>query len=106
MDDVRRANPSSWFEKGLAVVVLGSTREELDGSAWARAVHDHLGGLPPAVDLEAEMALGRVFLFSTLNIASVLCWGKTDIITLSFPKSKIAANVEKTCGCYSCRNKD
>ena len=62
MDDVRRANPSGWFEEGLAVVVLGSTREELDGSAWARAVHDHLGGLPPAVDLEAEMALGRVLL--------------------------------------------
>ena len=62
MDDVRRANPSGWFEEGLAVVVLGSTREELDGSAWARAVHGHLGGLPPAVDLEAEMALGRVLL--------------------------------------------
>ena len=62
MDDVRRANPSGWFEEGLAVVVLGSTREELDGSAWARAVHGHLGGLPPAVDLEVEMALGRVLL--------------------------------------------
>ena len=62
MDDVRRANPSGWFEEGLAVIALGSTRDELDGSAWARAVHDHLGGLPPAVDLEAEMALGRVLL--------------------------------------------
>ena len=33
-----------------------------DGSAWSRVVHDHLGGLPPRVDLEAEMALGRVLL--------------------------------------------
>ena len=60
MDDVRRANPSGWFEEGLAIIALGETRDELDGSAWARAVHDHLGGLPPQVDLEAEMALGRV----------------------------------------------
>lgn len=60
MDDVRRANPSGWTVEGLAVVLLGSTRDELDGSAWARIVHDHLGGLPPKVDLEAEMALGRV----------------------------------------------
>ena len=60
MDDVRRANPSGWRQEGLAVVALGTTRAELDGSAWARVVHDHLGGLPPQVDLDAEAALGRV----------------------------------------------
>ena len=62
MDDVRRANPSGWFEEGLAIMALGATADELDGSAWSRVVHDHLGGLPPRVDLEAEMALGRVLL--------------------------------------------
>lgn len=62
MEDVRRANPSGWFEEGLAVIALGVTADELDGSAWTRVVHDHLGGLPPRVDLEAEMALGRVLL--------------------------------------------
>lgn len=62
MEDVRRANPSGWHEEGLAIIALGETREELDGSAWARVVHDHLGGTPPAVDLEAEMALGRVLI--------------------------------------------
>ncbi|WP_136313048.1 phosphoribosylformylglycinamidine synthase subunit PurL [Actinomyces procaprae] len=60
MDDVRRANPSGWQEEGLAIIALGETRDELDGSAWTRVVHDHLGGLPPHVDLEAEAALGRV----------------------------------------------
>ena len=60
MDDVRRANPSGWRQEDLAVVALGTTRAELDGSAWARVVHDHLGGLPPQVDLDAEAALGRV----------------------------------------------
>ncbi|MDU0349526.1 phosphoribosylformylglycinamidine synthase subunit PurL [Actinomyces sp. MRS3W] len=62
MDDVRRANPSGWHEEGLAIIALGSTADELDGSAWTRVIHDHLGGLPPRVDLEAEAALGRVLL--------------------------------------------
>ncbi|WP_194949404.1 phosphoribosylformylglycinamidine synthase subunit PurL [Actinomyces trachealis] len=62
MEDVRRANPSGWIEEGLAIIALGATADELDGSAWTRVVHDHLGGLPPKVDLEAEMALGRVLL--------------------------------------------
>lgn len=60
MDDVTRANPSGWTEDGLAVILLGETRDELDGSAWARIVHGHLGGLPPRVDLGAEVALGNV----------------------------------------------
>ena len=62
MDDVRTAVPSGWREDGLAVVLLGRTRTELDGSAWARAIHGHLGGRPPKADLQAEMALGRVLL--------------------------------------------
>jgi phosphoribosylformylglycinamidine synthase len=60
LGDVTRAIPSGWTEEGLAVLLLGETREELDGSAWARIVHRHLGGLPPAVDLGAESALGDV----------------------------------------------
>lgn len=60
MQDVRRANPSGFTEEGLAVVLLGDTRDELDGSAWARIRHGHLGGLPPLVDFGAEVALGNV----------------------------------------------
>lgn len=60
MEDVRRANPSGFTEEGLAVLLLGETRSELDGSAWARIRHGHLGGLPPQVDLSAEAALGNV----------------------------------------------
>lgn len=60
MEDVRRANPSGFTEEGLAVVLLGETRSELDGSAWARIRHGHLGGLPPQVDLSAEVVLGNV----------------------------------------------
>ncbi|MDN5964170.1 MAG: phosphoribosylformylglycinamidine synthase subunit PurL, partial [Actinomyces sp.] len=60
LDDVTRANPSGWTEEGLAVLLLGETRDEMDGSAWARIIHGHLGGLPPRVDLGAEVALGNV----------------------------------------------
>ncbi|MCK6209678.1 phosphoribosylformylglycinamidine synthase subunit PurL [Georgenia sp. EYE_87] len=60
LDDVSRATPSGWTEGGLAVYLLGTTALELDGSAWADVVHQHLGGLPPRVDLDAERALAEV----------------------------------------------
>ena len=40
--------------------LLGDTRDELDGSAWASVVHGHLGGTPPRVDLAAEAVLAQV----------------------------------------------
>ena len=46
--------------EGDAVLLLGETRDELGGSAWARVVHDHLGGRPPAVDLAAEPRLAAL----------------------------------------------
>lgn len=60
LDDVADATPSGWTAPGQAVYLLGTTRAELDGSAWADVVHGHLGGLPPAVDLAAERRLATV----------------------------------------------
>jgi phosphoribosylformylglycinamidine synthase len=60
IDDVTRRTPVGWQHEGLRLFVLGTTREELSGSEWANVVHDHLGGLPPQVDLAAEKALGEV----------------------------------------------
>ena len=57
IDDVARRVPSGWQDDGHNIYLLGVTREELDGSAWAGVVHDHLGGRPPVVDLEREAAL-------------------------------------------------
>jgi phosphoribosylformylglycinamidine synthase len=39
------------------IVLLGDTRAELGGSEWAWVVHEHLGGVPPALDLDAERRL-------------------------------------------------
>jgi phosphoribosylformylglycinamidine synthase len=59
-DDVRTRVASGWRAAGEAVLLLGATREELGGSAWASVAHGHLGGRPPAVDLAAEKALGAL----------------------------------------------
>ncbi|GAA2178764.1 phosphoribosylformylglycinamidine synthase subunit PurL [Leucobacter tardus] len=57
IDDVARRVPSGWQDEGDHLYLLGTTRDELDGSAWAGAVHDHLGGVPPMADLAAERSL-------------------------------------------------
>ncbi|MGO1258493.1 MAG: AIR synthase-related protein, partial [Brachybacterium sp.] len=63
-EDVARRVPSGWQAEGLSVLLLGTTREELSGSAWADVIHQHLGGMPPQVDLEAERSLARVLITS------------------------------------------
>ena len=60
IDDVADRVPSGWQDEGNNIYLLGVTRDELDGSAWAGVVHDHLGGRPPVVDFAAEQALAGV----------------------------------------------
>ncbi|VXC31602.1 phosphoribosylformylglycinamidine synthase subunit PurL [Nocardioides sp. AX2bis] len=60
LEDVARRTASHFAHAGEAVLLLGDTREELSGSEWAHVVHDHLGGLPPLVDLDAEQALAAL----------------------------------------------
>ena len=60
VDDVARVTPSGWTQPAQAIYLLGTTSTELSGSAWADVVHDHLGGLPPAVDLGAERTLADI----------------------------------------------
>lgn len=60
IDNVAHRVPSGWQDEGNNIYLLGTTSEELDGSAWAGTVHDHLGGLPPAVDLAQEKKLAAL----------------------------------------------
>jgi len=57
IDEVARRLPSGWQDDGENIYLLGTTGLELDGSIWADALHGHLGGMPPAVDLVREKAL-------------------------------------------------
>jgi phosphoribosylformylglycinamidine synthase len=56
-DDVRKRLAAGFSADGAEVVLLGRTSQEFGGSAWAEVAHQHLGGLPPAADLDAERQL-------------------------------------------------
>ncbi|MFT4200303.1 phosphoribosylformylglycinamidine synthase subunit PurL [Gordonia sp. (in: high G+C Gram-positive bacteria)] len=61
IDDVRRRIPTGiGTEPGETLILLGETRDEFDGSIWAQVAGDHLGGVPPQVDLERERLLGEI----------------------------------------------
>jgi phosphoribosylformylglycinamidine synthase len=60
LDDVARRTPMGFAAEGESVLLLGETRDELGGSEWAWVEHRHLGGRPPAVDLDRERVLGEV----------------------------------------------
>jgi phosphoribosylformylglycinamidine synthase len=60
MDDVASRTPSSWETPGQVIYLLGTTADEFGGSAWTQVVHDHLGGLPPRVDLDCERRLAEI----------------------------------------------
>ena len=67
IDDVARRVPSGWQDEGEHLYLLGVTRDELDGSAWAEAVHRHLGGVPPRVVLDEERALAELLHAASQN---------------------------------------
>ena len=61
IDDVGRRIPTGLgAEPGETLILLGDTRDECDGSVWAQVTADHLGGLPPRVDLVREKLLADV----------------------------------------------
>ncbi|MBD1319503.1 phosphoribosylformylglycinamidine synthase subunit PurL [Gordonia hankookensis] len=63
IDDVHRRIPTGFgTEPGETLILLGSTLDEFDGSIWAQVVHDHLGGVPPQVDLERERLLADILM--------------------------------------------
>ncbi|WP_019818899.1 phosphoribosylformylglycinamidine synthase subunit PurL [Saccharomonospora saliphila] len=61
LDDVRRRIPTGiGAEAGESLLLLGETRDEFGGSAWARVAHGHLGGTPPTPDLARERLLAEI----------------------------------------------
>ncbi len=67
IDDVARRIPSGWQDEGNNIYLLGTTKDELDGSVWAEVIHDHLGGKPPIVNLEHEKALADLLQGASLQ---------------------------------------
>jgi phosphoribosylformylglycinamidine synthase len=65
IDNVEQRTPLAWGIDGELVYLLGTTRDELAGSEWAHAIHSHLGGHPPELDLTAEMTLGEILVLGS-----------------------------------------
>ena len=57
----------AWGFDGELVYVLGTTRDELAGSEWAHAIHKHLGGHPPVLDLVAEKTLAEILVAGSMQ---------------------------------------
>lgn len=60
IDDVATRTPSGFAKAGDQVYLLGVTKDELSGTAWADVVHGHLGGMPPNPNLDGERRLSGV----------------------------------------------
>jgi phosphoribosylformylglycinamidine synthase subunit PurL len=58
--DVRHRLTAAFPAEEAQIVLLGTTREEFGGSAWADVLHQHLGGHPPTPDLDAERRLAAL----------------------------------------------
>ncbi|GAB3707922.1 phosphoribosylformylglycinamidine synthase subunit PurL [Mariniluteicoccus flavus] len=65
IDDVARRTPMGFAAEGDEIWLIGETREELSGSAWAEVVHDHLGGLPPELDFDHEKRLADYLVWAS-----------------------------------------
>jgi len=76
IEDVSKRIRHGFTAPGLRVALLGETREEFGGSEWAHAIHGHLGGMPPQVNLAAERALAEVLVAAA---AAGLAEGSHDL---------------------------
>lgn len=61
IDDVSQRLRPGFQQSGDHILLLGETKAEFSGSTWAEVIHQHLGGLPPQVDLQSEQALASFF---------------------------------------------
>ena len=60
IDDVADRITTGFKAAGDQVWLLGTTAEDLSGSAWAEVIHGHLGGMPPVPDLDHEERLASL----------------------------------------------
>jgi len=67
IENVELRTPMAWALDGELVYVLGTTRDELAGSEWAHAIHAHLGGHPPILDLDSEKNLAEILVAGSVE---------------------------------------
>jgi phosphoribosylformylglycinamidine synthase len=62
IDNVADRVRSRFQTPGDAIVLLGETRADIDGSTWAEVIHNHIGGNPPEPCLADERTLAQVLI--------------------------------------------
>ena len=62
IDHITRRTPIGFATEGQQIYLLGTTRDELNGSEWTHVIHGQLGGLPPIVDFKAEARLADLLI--------------------------------------------
>lgn len=60
IDDVADRTPMGFAFEGDAIFLVGETRDDLSGTAWAEVMHAHIGGMPPIPDFDHERRLADV----------------------------------------------
>ncbi|HVE95266.1 MAG TPA: phosphoribosylformylglycinamidine synthase subunit PurL [Acidimicrobiales bacterium] len=60
IEHLDRRPPGAGFHDGTELLLLGPRSSVLTGSRWARSVHDHRGGVLPALDLKLHKRLVEV----------------------------------------------
>ena len=96
IDDVARRTPTAFGETpGESIYLLGETRDELDGSIWAQVAHDHLGGMPPVVDLKWEATLAEILATSSKD---GLISGAHDLSEGGLAQSLVESALAGECG--------
>jgi phosphoribosylformylglycinamidine synthase len=64
IEDAARIVRRAFRQDGDAIVLLGTTANELGGSEYLKIMHGALQGIPPALDLALESALQRLLVSS------------------------------------------
>ena len=97
IDDVHRRLPTALgTEPGETLYLLGETRDEFDGSIWAQVTADHLGGLPPKVDLDREKLLGEVLVAGSRD---GMVSAAHDLSEGGLIQAIVEASLAGECGC-------
>ena len=92
IDSAERAVGLGFRNEGDALVLLGSTEPDFGGSEFAKIVHETIAGTPPALDLDAEVALQRFLVEESPRFSSAHDLSEGGL-AIALTESALAGNV-------------
>jgi phosphoribosylformylglycinamidine synthase subunit PurL len=94
IQDVTKRVTNKFQKPNLAIYLIGETKPELDGSAFAWFIHQHLGGTPPEINLTQEVKLADFLLDASQSnlITASQNIGEGGLLT-TLAKSALISNI-------------